>query len=80
MVKLIGAAIIMIATTWAGFEAARKLSARPRQLRQLKVALQSLEAEIMYGHTPLKEAAQKITKQLPKPLIHFLSHLQIDLK
>lgn len=68
MFKLLGATIILIATTWAGFEAARKISARPRQLRQLKVALQSLEAEIMYGHTPLKEAAQKLQKQLPKPL------------
>ena len=73
MIKLLGAAIIMVATTWAGFEAARKISARPRQLRQLKVALQSLEAEIMYTHTPLKEAAQKLQKQLPKPLINCLS-------
>lgn len=68
MLKLIGAVIIVLATTWAGFEAARRLSMRPRQLRQLKVALQSLEAEIMYGHTPLKEAANKLQKQFPKPL------------
>ncbi|AZV44283.1 stage III sporulation protein SpoIIIAB [Peribacillus asahii] len=73
MFKLLGAAIIIMATTWAGFEAARKLSTRPRQLRQLKVALQSLEAEIMYGHTPLKEAAQKLQKQLPKPLNHLFA-------
>ncbi|MDM5211737.1 stage III sporulation protein SpoIIIAB [Peribacillus sp. RS7] len=71
MFKLIGAAIIIIATTWAGFEAAKKLSMRPRQLRQLKVAMQSLEAEIMYGHTPLKEAARKLSKQMPKPLSIF---------
>ncbi|MFE4350221.1 stage III sporulation protein SpoIIIAB [Peribacillus butanolivorans] len=71
MFKLIGAAIIILATTWAGFEAAKKLSMRPRQLRQLKVAMQSLEAEIMYGHTPLKEAAQKLSKQMPKPLSLF---------
>ena len=37
MIKILGAAIIMLATTWAGFEAAREISARPRQLRQLKV-------------------------------------------
>ena len=80
MIKLIGAAIIMLATTWAGFEAAEKSVRRPRQLRQLKVALQSLEAEIMYGHTPLKEAAQKLQKQLPKPLNQlFCIHLRIDL-
>lgn len=71
MFKLIGAAIIILSTTWAGFEASRHLSQRPRQLRQLKVALQSLEAEIMYGHTPLAEAALRLSKQMPKPLSWF---------
>lgn len=78
MFKIIGAAIIIIATTWAGFEAAKKLSMRPRQLRQLKVAMQSLEAEIMYGHTPLKEAARKLSKQMAKPLSIFSRPLQLD--
>lgn len=73
MIKLLGAVIILVATTWAGFEAARKISARPRQLRQLKAALQSLEAEIMYTHTPLKEAAQKLQKQMPKPINHLFA-------
>ncbi|KAB2338478.1 stage III sporulation protein SpoAB [Cytobacillus depressus] len=71
MIKLIGAVFIIIATTWAGFEAARHLSERPRQLRQLKAALQSLEAEIMYGHTPLHEAARRLSVQVTKPLSTF---------
>ncbi len=71
MIKLIGAVLIIVATSWAGFEAARHLTERPRQLRQLKVALQSLEAEIMYGHTPLSDAAKNIAKQLEKPLSWF---------
>ncbi|MBT2687051.1 stage III sporulation protein SpoAB [Bacillus sp. ISL-47] len=71
MMKLIGAVFIIIATTWAGFEASRHLTERPRQLRQLKSALQSLEAEIMYGHTPLHEAARRLSAQLPKPLSWF---------
>ncbi|RAK22340.1 stage III sporulation protein AB [Anoxybacillus vitaminiphilus] len=66
--KLIGALFILLATTWTGFEAARFLSERPRQLRQLKAALQSLEAEIMYGHTPLSEASLHLAKQLSRPL------------
>jgi stage III sporulation protein AB len=69
--KLIGALLIMIATTWTGFEASRHLSERPRQLRQLKSALQSLEAEIMYGHTPLHEASRRLSAQLSKPLSWF---------
>ncbi|HZG60470.1 MAG TPA: stage III sporulation protein SpoIIIAB [Anoxybacillus sp.] len=66
--KLIGALFILLATTWAGLEASRFLSERPRQLRQLKSALQSLEAEIMYGHTPLSEASLHLAKQLSRPL------------
>ncbi|RDU35161.1 stage III sporulation protein SpoAB [Neobacillus piezotolerans] len=68
MVKLLGALFILSATTWTGFEFSRHLSERPKQLRQLKSALQSLEAEIMYGHTPLHEAARRLSIQLPKPL------------
>ncbi len=68
MMKLIGAAFIILATTWTGFEAARHLNERPRQLRQLKSALQSLDAEIMYGHTPLHEAARRLSTQLTKPI------------
>lgn len=71
--KLIGAILIIAATTWFGFEAAKKLSERPRQLRQLKVALQSLEAEIMYGHSSLSEACNHISKQFEKPLSLFFA-------
>ncbi|BDG44279.1 stage III sporulation protein SpoIIIAB [Saccharococcus caldoxylosilyticus] len=66
--KLIGAMLILLTTTWFGFEAARMLKERPRQLRQLKAALKVLEAEIMYAHTPLSEAALHISKQISLPL------------
>ncbi|CUA79848.1 stage III sporulation protein SpoIIIAB [Anoxybacillus suryakundensis] len=66
--KWIGAICIILATTWSGFEASRLLRERTRQLRQLKMALQSLEAEIMYGHTPLMDAASRLSQQLSKPL------------
>jgi stage III sporulation protein AB len=71
MVKIIGAVLIMIATTWAGFETARQLSERPRQLRALRSALQALEVEIMYGHTPLHEASRRIAVQIANPLALF---------
>lgn len=69
--KLLGAIFIILATTWTGFEAAKRLSERPRQLRQLKVALQSLEAEIMYGHTPLSDACANLAGQMSRPLSWF---------
>jgi stage III sporulation protein AB len=80
MVKLLGAVIILLATTWTGFEAAKHLSERPRQLRQLKVALQSLEAEIMYGHLPLYDACMNISRQLKRPLAWFFEDFAKRLK
>ncbi|MDF2903420.1 MAG: stage sporulation protein SpoAB [Bacillus sp. (in: firmicutes)] len=71
MIKIIGAVFIIVATTWIGFEASRHFSERPRQLRLLKSALHSLEAEIMYGHTPLHEAARRLSTQMAKPLSWF---------
>lgn len=73
MIKIFGAILIIVATTWTGFEASKHLSERPRQLRLLKSALQSLEAEIMYGHTPLDEAARRISTQMTKPLSSFFA-------
>jgi stage III sporulation protein AB len=67
----IGAALIIFSTTWTGFDWAKKLNERPRQLRQLKVALQALEAEIVYGLTPLDEACYHLSTQLTKPLNRF---------
>lgn len=78
--KIIGAVLIIIATTWVGFEFAKRLSERPRQLRHLKIALQSLESEIMYGLTPLAEACEHIAKQLPKPICYFFTCFSERLK
>jgi stage III sporulation protein AB len=79
MMKIIGAVFIIVATTWTGFEASRHLSERPRQLRLLKSALQSLEAEIMYGHTPLHEASRRLSMQMAKPLSWFFENFATKL-
>jgi stage III sporulation protein AB len=71
VLKLFGAALIVFATSFIGFEAAKRLSERPRQLRIFQSALQALEVEIMYGHTPLHEAARKLSDQLPDPAAAF---------
>ncbi|YCA42847.1 stage III sporulation protein SpoIIIAB [Bacillus sp. JZ8] len=69
--KLFGALFILVATTWFGFDLAKQLNARPKQLRQLKSALRSLEAEIMYSHRPLPQIARLLTEQVPKPIASF---------
>ena len=68
LIKLLGAACIVIATTKIGFNKAKAVRERPKQLRLLKTALKSLEAEIMYGHTPLPIVCSHLSKQLDGPI------------
>jgi stage III sporulation protein AB len=75
MISIIGAIAILSATTLTGFEFARRVRERPRRLRELKVTLQALEAEIMYGSTPLNEACQHIGKPLKEPLSSFFLNI-----
>jgi len=71
MIKLLGALLIIGTTTWTGFEVSRHLTRRPKQLRMFRDSLQVLDAEIMYNHTPLREAATKISTQIPEPAANF---------
>lgn len=73
--KWIGALLVMIATTWIGFEWSSKFSNRPKQIRQLKNALQILEGEILYSQLPLQEAFFVISKQIPQPIKYFFSNI-----
>ncbi|OCA86346.1 MULTISPECIES: stage III sporulation protein SpoIIIAB [unclassified Bacillus (in: firmicutes)] len=68
MIKILGAVLIVIATSLIGFEVSKKLITRPKHIRDLRAALQILEAEIMYGHSPLKEAVLTLAKQIPAPV------------
>lgn len=69
--KWIGALIVICCTTLYGFYHAKRLSERPRQIRQLRTALQALEAEILYGQTPLAKACMNIANQLKGPISYF---------
>ena len=68
MIKLLGAVLIIFSTTWVGWDLSKRLIARPKQIRDIRAALQILEAEIMYGHMPLREAVLKLAKQIPEPI------------
>lgn len=80
MMKWIGALLLLAATTWVGFEFSKKLNDRPKQIRQLKNALQILEAEILYSQAPIIEACVSVAKQLPDPLALFFRSVSRDLK
>ncbi|WP_077621606.1 stage III sporulation protein SpoIIIAB [Sediminibacillus massiliensis] len=77
--KWIGAMILLIATSWAGIEFAKKLTDRPKQIRQLKNALQVMEAEILYSHATIAEACISVARQLPRPVSEFFEKVGVEL-
>lgn len=68
MLKLVGAVLVLGAGTMAGFYQAQQFATRPRQLREIILALQRLETEISYGLTPLPDALERISTSLREPL------------
>lgn len=52
---------------------------RPKHIRQLKNALQILEAEILYSQLPLQDAFDTISKQIPSPLKSFFESLALSM-
>lgn len=68
MVKLLGAVLVLLAATLAGFMKAGQYASRPHQIRRLILALKRLETEIAYGFTPLPEALQRIALQSSEPI------------
>jgi len=63
MLKMLGAVLVIAATTLAGWVQAKQYASRPRQIRRLILALKRLETEIMYGFTPLPDALVRIGEQ-----------------
>ncbi|MDF2556389.1 MAG: stage sporulation protein [Bacillales bacterium] len=79
MVKLIGICLVLIATTFTGFEFANRLRKRTKQLRDFHAALSILESEIMFGQTPLAIASERISNQIPDPIAGFFHVLHENL-
>ncbi|WP_205134982.1 stage III sporulation protein SpoIIIAB [Virgibacillus halotolerans] len=73
--KWIGALLLIGTTTWMGFEWSKRLSKRPKHIRQFKSALQILEAEILYSQLPLQDAFTVVAKQIPDPTKSFFELL-----
>jgi len=64
LLKLIGAGIILFSATMIGFQAAKIYANRPKEIRQLGIALQLLETEICYGSTTLPIALAYVSRRI----------------
>ncbi|WP_238544592.1 stage III sporulation protein SpoIIIAB [Geomicrobium sp. JCM 19037] len=71
--RWIGALVVLISMTVGGFEWSRRLTLRSKQIRELTTALQMFEAEVMFGHTPLKDVTTKLSATLSKPVARIFS-------
>jgi len=80
MIKLIGALLIIGASTMYGFYRASSYAERPRQIRQLIHAVNRLATEISYGSTPLPDALDKLSHQLHRPLDRMFQEAAIRLR
>ncbi|WP_236692702.1 stage III sporulation protein SpoIIIAB [Aneurinibacillus tyrosinisolvens] len=64
MLKLLGASAVLLSGTLIGMRMAGRFAKRPLQIRQLRMGLQILETEIVYGSTPLHLALHSISRRV----------------
>jgi stage III sporulation protein AB len=62
MIKLLGALLVLVASTATGFAFAAKVAKRPLQIRELRMCLSLLRTEIDYGSRLLTEAFSRIAE------------------
>lgn len=79
MLKVVGAALIVLAGTGLGFSMADTFRHRPQQLRQLQFALTVLGTEIRFRQTPLPAALQTVATTLSTPLGRIFADLSAAL-
>ncbi|WP_350344658.1 stage III sporulation protein SpoIIIAB [Proteinivorax tanatarense] len=80
MLKIIGAVVLIAATTSYGFQKAQKLQQRTTALRVFQNGLSMLQTEVSYGHTPLPEALKNVACALPSPQKEFFINISANLE
>ncbi|TMW73757.1 stage III sporulation protein SpoIIIAB [Alteribacter natronophilus] len=77
--KLIGIVLVILAATAIGWEWARRLQFRTKQLRDIRSGLEALETEMVYGLTPLQEACSRVAGQLREPAAFLFRDFSLSL-
>lgn len=75
MLKVLGAALVVVASGMIGLTISREYQQRPGQLRDLQAALQLLDTEIGYASTPLPDAVVKVGKCVGPPVAGLFSEV-----
>jgi len=69
--KLIGGVLVLLVSSWIGFQLAARCSGRPQQIRQIVSCLGSLKSYITYAYLPLHEALIQCTHGTYGPVADF---------
>lgn|SRR5690625_4637618 len=73
--KWIGALLLVSTTTWIGFDMGNKLTERTKQIKQLILSLQMIEAEMGYSQLNLQQTFQNVSKKTTYPMNQFYEGL-----
>lgn len=73
--KIIGMIIIMLSTTGYGIVLSRDIKARLKELKELKKIVFLLKGEISFGHTPILEAFDNISRRCGEPFKCIMENL-----
>src|SRR5699024_5583744 len=74
--KIIGALIFIMMTTWIGYDWSLQLQKRTKQLRSLIYSLQLMEAEMGYTYAPLQKVFSSVHEKTTEPVSYFYKYLQ----
>jgi stage III sporulation protein AB len=80
MFKLIGAVMVIVAAGLAGMALANAYARRPKELRQMRSALQMLETEIAYTATLLPDAFSQISLRCEQAVARLFDRAAAELK
>ena len=73
--KFIGALLLILVTTWMGFDWSRQLQRRTNELREIIHSLQMMEAEMGYTYAPLQIVFTNIRDKTNFPVREFYDDL-----
>ena len=72
--KLVGGVLVLLVTSWVGFQLAARCSGRPQHIRQVVSCLGSLKSYITYASMPLHEALIQCTHGTYGPVADLFHH------
>lgn len=79
MIRILGAAMVLLSSSAYGYIKSQVYSERLKQLRILQEILLGLSGDIGFGSISLSESLERIAKQVPQPFSCFLNDISYEM-